>query len=106
MRAGHPQLRSVHLLRYAFPAAGTRQAVAVSWRIIGCGAPMRGDDEAGLMVARQLSEWGLNAEEHSRDGLALLECWRDGEPTILIDATASGAQPVRSCPSTEPSRFQ
>jgi hydrogenase maturation protease len=65
----------------------------VAWRIIGCGTPMSGDDEAGLTVARDLNERGLKAEEHSRDGLALLECWRDGQPTILIDATSSGTQP-------------
>jgi hydrogenase maturation protease len=65
----------------------------VDWRIIGCGAEMRGDDEAGLVVARHIKALGLDAEEHNGDGLDLLESWRHGEPTILIDAISSGARP-------------
>jgi hydrogenase maturation protease len=65
----------------------------VTWRIIGCGTTFRGDDEAGLLVARQLRTWGLNANEHDRDSLDLIESWQAGECIILIDAIYSGAPP-------------
>jgi hydrogenase maturation protease len=52
---------------------------------------MRGDDAAGLVVARQLKEQGLDAREHESDTLDLLECWRAEDAVVLIDATCSGA---------------
>jgi hydrogenase maturation protease len=65
----------------------------VAWRIIGCGTALRGDDEAGLLVARRLKASGLNAREHDGDSLDLIECWQPGESIILIDAMYSGAPP-------------
>ncbi len=53
----------------------------------------RGDDAAGLLVARRLRELGIDAAEHSRDGLSLLEAWRGCEDVILIDAVVTGAPP-------------
>jgi hydrogenase maturation protease len=61
--------------------------------MIGCGTALRGDDEAGLLVARQLKLWGLDAWEHNRDSLDLIESWQPGESIILIDAMYSGAPP-------------
>ena len=65
----------------------------MAWQIIGCGTSLRGDDEAGLLVARQLRALGLNAREHSTDGLSLIESWRPEESIILVDAIYSGRSP-------------
>jgi hydrogenase maturation protease len=62
-------------------------------RIIGCGHPDRGDDAAGLLVARRLRALGLEAEEHTGDGLSLIERWQESETVILIDAVVTGAAP-------------
>lgn len=60
-------------------------------RIIGIGTADRGDDAAGLLVARRLRELGVEALEHSRDGLALIEAWRGYDDVVLIDAVVTGA---------------
>ncbi len=62
-------------------------------RIIGCGNPDRGDDAAGLLVARRLRGLGINAREHSGDGLSLLEAWRGCESVVLIDSVVTGRPP-------------
>jgi len=59
-------------------------------RIIGCGTADRGDDSAGLLVARRLRESGLDACEHGGDGLALIESWTSSDTVILIDAVVTG----------------
>lgn len=61
--------------------------------IIGCGNSDRGDDGAGILVARRLRELGLDALEHSGDGLALMELWSSDDEVILVDAMLSGANP-------------
>ena len=61
--------------------------------VIGCGNTDRGDDGAGILVARRLRELGLNAVEHSGDGLALLDLWNPDDEVILVDATVSGKKP-------------
>jgi hydrogenase maturation protease len=61
--------------------------------IIGCGNPDRGDDGAGILAAQRLRELGLDAVEHSGDGLALMELWNSGDDVILVDAIESGASP-------------
>ena len=55
-------------------------------RIIGCGTDHRGDDAAGLVVVRRLSEIGVEAYEHSGDGVALMERWQGADAVVLIDA--------------------
>lgn len=64
--------------------------------IIGCGNADRGDDAAGLLVARRLRHMGIEAREQSGEAVALMESWReagvDGE-VILIDAVMTGAPP-------------
>lgn len=60
--------------------------------IICCGNADRGDDAAGILVARMLREHGIAAIEHSRDGLALIESWTGFDRVILIDAVRTGAQ--------------
>jgi hydrogenase maturation protease len=61
--------------------------------IVGCGNSDRGDDAAGILVARRLRELGLDAVEHSGDGLALMELWNSGDDVILVDAVVSGSNP-------------
>lgn len=61
--------------------------------IIGCGNPDRGDDAAGILVARRLRQLGLDALEHTGDGFALLDLWDGREEVILVDAMVSGGSP-------------
>ena len=61
--------------------------------VIGCGNTDRSDDGAGILVARRLRERGLNALEHSGDGLALIELWHGFDDVIIVDAMLSGADP-------------
>ena len=62
-------------------------------KIIGCGNPDRGDDQAGLLVAERLEKSGVKAETHTGDPLSLLEKWRNDDDTILVDAILTGAPP-------------
>ncbi len=59
--------------------------------VIGIGSEDRGDDAAGLLVARRLRLQGVNAVEHTGDGLALMECWSDARRVILIDTIVTGS---------------
>ena len=80
--------------------------------VIGIGNEYRGDDAAGLAVARQLKERAGEAFtvlEHSGEGASLLESWKDARVVLLIDAVRSGAAPgtvhrfdatTRALPST------
>jgi len=61
--------------------------------IIGCGNTDRGDDGAGILVARRLHDLGVDAIEHSGDGLALLDLWNPDDEVILVDAVVSGKKP-------------
>ena len=64
-------------------------------KVIGCGNPDRGDDQAGLLVSEQLRKYGVQAEIHLGDPLSLLEKWRSDDDVILVDAMMTGA-PVGS----------
>jgi hydrogenase maturation protease len=59
--------------------------------IIALGNLDRGDDAAGLLVARRLRELGIGAREHTGEGLALLESWSGAAHVILIDTVLTGA---------------
>jgi hydrogenase maturation protease len=61
--------------------------------IIGCGNPDRSDDGAGILVAQRCRQLGLNAVEHSGDGLALIELWQGFDDVAVVDAMVSGAKP-------------
>lgn len=64
--------------------------------IIGVGNDFRGDDCAGLEVARRLRALnlpGVVITEHAGEGAALMETWRAASRVILIDAAQSGAAP-------------
>lgn len=60
-------------------------------KIIGCGNPDRGDDQAGLVVSERLRQLGLNAETHGGDPLSLLEKWGADDNVIVVDAIMTGA---------------
>jgi hydrogenase maturation protease len=62
--------------------------------VIGVGNAWRGDDAAGLVVARRLRELapaGLEVHEHEGEATGLLETWAGARHVVLIDAAASGA---------------
>jgi hydrogenase maturation protease len=61
--------------------------------VIGCGNLDRGDDAAGILVVRRLREHGVEAREHSSDGLALIDAWSAVDYVILIDTVMTGAPP-------------
>jgi hydrogenase maturation protease len=61
--------------------------------IFGCGNEDRGDDGAGLLVARRLRELGIDAREHQGDMLSLMDDWRGAAEVVVIDAMRSGAAP-------------
>lgn len=72
-------------------------------RIIGCGNSDRGDDAAGLLVARRLHALvlenrgadipDLEITEHSGESFSLMDCWTGCEHVILVDATAPQGMP-------------
>ena len=67
-------------------------------RIIGCGNFDRGDDAAGLLVARRLQAVGVETlgveiTEQSGDSFSLMDCWAGSEHVILVDATAPNGSP-------------
>ena len=64
--------------------------------IIGCGNADRGDDRAGLLVARRLRALGVDAQEHSGEAAGLLEAWKTvpaGQPVIVVDTVVTGSPP-------------
>jgi len=60
--------------------------------IIGIGTD-RGDDAAGLLVARRLRESGHPARIHelAGDPIRLMELWRPDDYAVVVDAVRSGA---------------
>lgn len=60
--------------------------------VIGVGARWRGDDAAGLEVARRL-RGRLAVREHEGDGAGLIEAWAGAQDVVVVDASASGAAP-------------
>jgi hydrogenase maturation protease len=65
--------------------------------VIGVGNAVRGDDAAGLEVARRLAdldrESGIEVRAHEGDGVGLLELWDGAEAIVLVDSACSGAVP-------------
>ncbi len=61
--------------------------------ILGFGNPDRADDAAGLLVARKLTELGIEAHELGGEGLALIDAWSGWADVIVVDAVMSGAPP-------------
>jgi hydrogenase maturation protease len=65
----------------------------VPLRIIGCGNLDRGDDAAGVMVARRLRVLGIDADEQSGDSVSLMDSWQGFETVIVVDALCSDHAP-------------
>jgi hydrogenase maturation protease len=64
--------------------------------VIGVGNEWRGDDAAGLLVARQLRRCGRTSFavlEHNGEGAALMESWERWDTVVVVDAIRSGAEP-------------
>jgi hydrogenase maturation protease len=64
--------------------------------LIGVGNELRGDDAAGLLIARQLSEMnipGVTVREESGEGAALMESWKGADAVFLFDAVSTGKHP-------------
>jgi hydrogenase maturation protease len=64
--------------------------------VIGLGNDFRGDDGAGLVVARRLRELalpGVIVLEQSGEGAALVEAWGAADRVIVVDAVSSGSEP-------------
>lgn len=64
--------------------------------VIGVGNTFRGDDAAGILVARRLNALDLpevEILEHSGEGAGLMEAMKDRDSVILVDAVQSGAAP-------------
>ncbi len=62
-------------------------------RIIGVGNADRGDDAAGLLVARRLAGMGDDAMEFTGEALSLIDHWEDRDSVILVDAVVTGGRP-------------
>jgi hydrogenase maturation protease len=62
--------------------------------VIGVGNPYRGDDGAGLEVARQVRHavpaW-VEVGESDGEPAGLLDSWEDADVAVVIDAVRSGA---------------
>lgn len=64
--------------------------------VIGVGNDFRGDDAAGLVVARRLQGRDVDdiaVVEASGEGASLIEAWDGTDAVILIDAVRSGSAP-------------
>jgi hydrogenase maturation protease len=64
--------------------------------ILGVGNELRGDDAAGLLVARRLraqAPSGVAVREASGEGTALMSAWEGAGQVWLVDAVHSGAAP-------------
>jgi hydrogenase maturation protease len=64
--------------------------------VIGIGNELRGDDGAGVAVARRLCAQAPDAIEvsvHDGEPAGLLDAWRGRETVVVVDAMRSGAPP-------------
>jgi hydrogenase maturation protease len=64
--------------------------------VIGMGNAWRGDDGAGLAVARRLRERApetLSVVEHEGEPVGLIEAWAGVREALVLDAVSSGAAP-------------
>lgn len=60
--------------------------------VIGVGNALRGDDAAGLHVARQLRDRGFrDVHESSGETASLMDLWKGADAVLLADAAQSGA---------------
>ncbi len=80
--------------------------------VLGVGNAWRGDDAAGLEVARRLGQAApacARIRTHEGDPSGLIAAWREQQHVIVVDAVGSGAAPGtvhRLDPLREPLRSQ
>jgi hydrogenase maturation protease len=55
--------------------------------------PNRGDDAAGILMARRLAERGIETVQHRGGILDLIEIWGTADCVVVVDAVLSGAAP-------------
>lgn len=70
---------------------GSRRAL-----VVGVGNEFRGDDAAGLLVAREVRKAapaGVAVTEEDGDIAHLIDVWRGYELVVLVDAARTGRQP-------------
>src|SRR3970040_627455 len=79
----------MYLLCHPLPrpdrGAGVRRIV------IGVGNPTRGDDAAGLEVARPARR--VEAHQEANGSYELMDVWEGADEVIVVDAARSGAPP-------------
>jgi hydrogenase maturation protease len=65
--------------------------------VIGVGNALRGDDAAGLVVARRLADLdgltGIEVRSHEGEGTALFGLWDGADAVVVVDTVRSGAAP-------------
>ena len=65
--------------------------------VIGIGNELRGDDRAGVDLARRLrgraGEAGIEVREHQGEPTELLNAWHGADAVVLVDTMRSGAPP-------------
>jgi len=63
--------------------------------VVGIGNPLRGDDAAGLLVARRAHELDprLDVLELEGEPSRLIDAWQEADPVVVVDAVSSGAEP-------------
>ena len=62
--------------------------------IIGVGNEYRGDDAAGVFIARKIEDEklpGVNVFIQSGEGAALIEAWQDFDFVVIVDASRSNS---------------
>jgi hydrogenase maturation protease len=65
-------------------------------QIVGVGNEFRSDDGIGIHVARRLRKLNLSQieiTENVKDGIELMELWKNKEYVIIIDAASTGSEP-------------
>ncbi len=96
LRAAHPRLQSLHLLRDALPEAHHRsrgRSVSVV-RVIALGNEAAGDDGAALAAARIAAAGGdVEVTCAGRPGVDLLDLLDGAAPVVLVDVVRTGAPP-------------
>ena len=67
----------------------------VTGLVVGLGAPDRGDDAIGGVIAHVIDEWHSSAVRvvTREDPTALVQLWDGFETVVVVDAVMSGAEP-------------
>ena len=95
-----------------YPANGESEDSDVTL-IIGVGNEFKGDDGVGIHAARRLGKLNLShvqIHEGVKDGMSLIELWKDKDHVILIDAASTGGEPgtiyrFNACKKALPAKF-